>query len=281
MTINTILILAAVAIVNVNIQPEMQTRKHPMVEFMPSQVYVLCADQCESPTPKKKKTVIRRDVKQEHGFTRAKNFESVSAYLKERQTSGATQQAVIKKEHAIKKTESSVPRVKFIPKGEKAEKPDEPAKNTSTATTETSRNEGTESRNFATGTKGSMTGALTILFDFNSSIVTEGEKAKLLVWMEQIGDDAVYYEISGFTCPVHKEQRAVNLSINRAETIRGIIKGKKKRVVVTTKGMGTGQAYDMNDLRQNRRAEIKAFAANGAPVFPAGSKINDEQEGSR
>lgn len=290
MIINSILIFAAAA--SMNVQMETDTRKHPLVEFLPSKVYVLCADQCDAPTPKKQKTVIKRDIKQEKKFTDAKNFEMVNAYLKERQkesgTGGTQAKVTTGKEkyprHVIKKTETSAPKVKFVPtketKESKIEKTEpEPVKSTLPTATETlDGNEGAENRNIVSGTKGSMTGALTIMFDFNSSIVDRDEKAKLFAWMEQIGDDAVYYEISGYTCPVNKEQRAVSLSINRAEAIRGIIKGKKKRVVVTTKGLGTGQAHDAVDLRQNRRAEIKAFAANGKPVLPGQNESREVEK---
>ena len=246
---------------------------------------MLCADKCAAPTPKKKKVVMKRDIKRERtGFTRANDFISVNQYLKDRQketTASQGSNATAKKEaphqiHTIKKADP--PKVKFLPK--KEEKPDpvkvappaavkEPAKVTPPIATETTGYEDTETRNVVSGTKGNLEGALTIFFDYNSSVVAANEKDKLLTWVEQLGDNVVYYEISGFTCPVNKEQRAVNLSINRAEAIRILIKEKKKRVVVTTKGMGTGRAYDKNDLSQNRRAEIRAFAAKGKPVLPA------------
>lgn len=287
--INTLSILFVAA--SLGIQPQVQDNRHEYVEILPSKTYVICAEDCGKPTPKKKRQVFRREISGQRNaysqindylgnlpqgrpappadpFRSDRHFQNRdrnpsdmgrnvtaghSPHPPEKMMAGRTNEEPVPHRRTPSESPSAgKPKTTYNVVFKKLT-PDDIKALENNAKMEEKPGTNLKSNPVDTAAAGDET----VYFDLNSSIITQEEKDKLEAWL--ISNKASRYKVSGYACPLSKEQRSMKLSENRAEAVRKIILEHKKDASVITQGMGSSEVFDQNTLKLNRRVTITAL----------------------
>ena len=267
---------------SLGLQPQVQVNKHPLVEILPSKTYVFCIDNCNQPTPKVKKTIIKRTEdenkqntysplteyikqqkeKQELNVAAKEDNPVVISKVSEKPAIEETIKPIKKpqKAHSIKKT--GFKKIKAAHAGVKVpapvvaeENPDIVTACISANTPEPVVNEiSAPVTNFVEEEKKGM--AETVYFSLNSSVLSKKEMEKLNEWLKRVKAD--HYTVLGYNCPISGEMKDRGLSVKRAEAVRNLILKEQKNAVVVTQGMGRSELFSQKDSKLNRRVNIVA-----------------------
>lgn len=267
---------------SLGLQPQLQINKHPLVEILPSKTYVFCIGDCNQPTPKVKKTIIKRENNENKQdaysplveyIRKQKEQQELNVAAKEEPPVVASKlpekpavEEIIKPVNKLPKVQTKrkarIKKIQAVQTGVKTPKPvvaeeipDIVTACVSASTPEPVVNEiSTPVANFAEEEKKGM--AETVYFGMNSSVLSKQETEKLNEWLKRVKAD--HYTVLGYNCPISGEMKDRGLSVKRAEAVRNIILKEQINAVVVTQGMGRGELFSQKDSRLNRRVNIMA-----------------------